>query len=99
MPKCEICNDKIATHFSACIVDGKYDWKFISCDCERKDFEYPIPIDDFFSTPESTLDWFGQMNEKEGMNWNSFIEMLCRYNQRVKGEDDFLENMLKNPSR
>ena len=94
-PKCELCGEKEATYFSASVLEGKYvNWKFVCSECEVVN-EYYIGIDKFFASPESTLQWLDHMYRKNGMEWDSFMDMIHRFRQRTRGDDGSLEDRIK----
>ena len=82
MPKCEICGELEATHFSS-VKTKDYlfsDWKFVCGKCERN-LEYDISINDFVRSNKSTIEWLDHLYEKNGMDWESFLSMIHRFNQ------------------
>lgn len=94
-PMCEICGNKEATHFSAVNKNNSLtDWKFVCGDCERTNWEYPIPIRDFFASSKSILEWLDHLNEKIGMDWQSFMDMIHRFKQCTEGDDGSLERYI-----
>ncbi len=76
-PLCEQCGKEPADTF-ACFHDEDNKWKFVGKCCADR-MVYDIPIDRFFHAPASTVDWFGQINEKTWMDWKSFVEMMERF--------------------
>ena len=101
MPKCEICGKKEATHFSSVKTNEYFhnDWKFTCRSCERSNFEYQIPISEFFSSSKSTLHWLDHLYIRNGMDWESFMTMIHRFHQRTQGDDGSLEARLKSNVR
>jgi hypothetical protein len=95
-PKCEICKCNDATHFSADGSGPTYkNWQYTCSECDLKGHEYPIPITDFFASPNSILDWISHMYQKPGMDWLGFIDMLYKFDCEVKDEECFLEERTK----
>lgn len=101
MPKCEICGKKEATHFSSFKTNEYFhsDWKFTCGSCEGSNFEYSIPINEFFSSSKSTLDWLDHLYIRNGMDWGSFMAMIHRFYQRTQGDDGFWDARLKSNVR
>ncbi len=73
-PFCEVCLDEPATSFSWI---GKK-WTFTG-DCTRTTEDYYILFEQFFKSPEATVDWLAHMNEKQWMDWPDFMNMMDRF--------------------
>ncbi len=81
IPQCEICNAEEASSFSCMSANsGKMtDWKFCGACTSEKEVYY-IPIDGFFASPRSTVDWLAHMHEKD-MDWKSYMDMMRRFRE------------------
>ncbi len=73
---CEICGQEPAVAF-ACF-DGYTNWKFVGPCSEHMEY-YTIPLIDFFARPASAVDWMAHMDQKPGMDWESFGRMMRRF--------------------
>ena len=84
-PECEVCQKEHATSFSSMNTEaGRItEWRFCG-PCTSNYEDYYILIDDFFDSPASTVDWLAHMHEKEGMDWQSFMEMMHRFRRATR---------------
>ena len=79
-PLCEVCGKEQAISFSS--MEKKAGritkWKFCGM-CTSESERYYITFDRLFRSPGSTVDWLAHMHEKEGMDWQNFMEMMHRF--------------------
>lgn len=90
-PMCEICNAKVATHFSLErpnttnheLIKEDGIWRFVCADEEDYNEMYHCEIENFFKTPIDTVDWMAHLHEKGWMNWNNFMDMMYRFRKET----------------
>jgi hypothetical protein len=74
-PPCELLPDHSATHFSF----RRGQWFFVSTQAPEDWNEYSFPINNFFASPASTIDWLAHLSEKDWFNAQDFCSMMHRF--------------------
>jgi hypothetical protein len=84
-PTCEVCSKRPATSFA--YFDEHQPgrrWLF-SCPCSDEKQDYSVIIDDFFATPEATVDRLTRLHQKTWIDWREFMGMIQRFRDVTQG--------------